>query len=338
MTGLMRRGFTRRSLAFSLTLDGHAQTIGSLLRAFPPGAATEEPGPPSRARNQRTCAGASRRGWRAPDRRRNLHHFDTAGPQAPPRGGDRSTETVARAEAQTISQGSSSKSDSLPRRSAARRTRDIALDSDLRAVALMNLGIAEAWALANPESERHLQEGADLARKMGRPYLEVACLAELAFASKIEPFATTTPALPGGDSARRPARLGVGASRSPAKPLVNASRALISWTGEFGEGERWLQRAARALETELRAAHQAVAASWAAGLLLVEAAARLRWALAEYGSAEHLQAQLEGSHALAGQLTSWRLAAQKPQARAAQRSPGLAGGARSGPGRLRRDR
>ena len=68
---------------------------------------------------------------------------------------------------------------------------DIALDSDLRAVALMNLGTVEAWSLANTGSQRHLQEGADLARKIGRPYLEVACLAELAFASKIEPFATT---------------------------------------------------------------------------------------------------------------------------------------------------
>jgi LuxR family maltose regulon positive regulatory protein len=36
----------------------------------------------------------------------------------------------------------------------------------------------------------------------------------------------------------------------------------------------------------------------------------LREALAEFIAVEHLQAQLEGSHALAGQLTSWRLATQ----------------------------
>jgi Bacterial regulatory proteins, luxR family len=50
-------------------------------------------------------------------------------------------------------------------------------------VALMNLGTAEAWALGLPDAERHLREGAALAREIGRPYLEVACLAQLGFAS-----------------------------------------------------------------------------------------------------------------------------------------------------------
>ena len=76
---------------------------------------------------------------------------------------------------------------------------DIALGSDLRAVALMNLGTAEAWTLGLPDAERHLREGADLAREIGRPYLEVGCLAQLGFASifhgaatpKISSFATT---------------------------------------------------------------------------------------------------------------------------------------------------
>lgn len=40
---------------------------------------------------------------------------------------------------------------------------DIALDSDLRAVALMNLGTLEAWSLGLQVAERHLQEGVALA-------------------------------------------------------------------------------------------------------------------------------------------------------------------------------
>ena len=56
---------------------------------------------------------------------------------------------------------------------------DIALGSDLRAVALMNLGTAEAWSLGLEDAERHLREGAVLAREIGRPYLEVGCLAQL---------------------------------------------------------------------------------------------------------------------------------------------------------------
>ena len=56
----------------------------------------------------------------------------------------------------------------------------------------MNLGTAEAWTLEGlPDAERHLREGAVLAREIGRPYLEVACLAQLGFASKVHPFATT---------------------------------------------------------------------------------------------------------------------------------------------------
>jgi LuxR family transcriptional regulator, maltose regulon positive regulatory protein len=59
---------------------------------------------------------------------------------------------------------------------------------------------------------------------------------------------------------------------------------------------------------------------------------RLSAALAEFVAVEHLQAQLEGSHALAGQLTSWRLATQarlgqvsEAQAALAALDPGLAG-------------
>jgi hypothetical protein len=38
-------------------------------------------------------------------------------------------------------------------------------------------------------------------------------------------------------------------SRSSRPALVNLAGALI-WTGEFDEGERWLRRTARALETD----------------------------------------------------------------------------------------
>jgi LuxR family maltose regulon positive regulatory protein len=44
--------------------------------------------------------------------------------------------------------------------------------------------------------------------------------------------------------------------------------------------------------------------------VLLSGRRRQREALAEYSAAEHLQAQLEGSHALATQLTSFRLATQ----------------------------
>jgi hypothetical protein len=45
---------------------------------------------------------------------------------------------------------------------------DIALGSDLRAVALMNLGTIEAWSLALEDAERHLQSKATHKRSSSR--------------------------------------------------------------------------------------------------------------------------------------------------------------------------
>jgi LuxR family maltose regulon positive regulatory protein len=88
---------------------------------------------------------------------------------------------------------------------------------------------------------------------------------------------------------------------------VNLAGTLI-WTGEFDEGDRWLRRTARALKTDTGPLIRLLL-HMATGMLL-SGRRRQREALAEYSAAEHLQAQLEGSHALARQLTSWRLATQ----------------------------
>jgi LuxR family transcriptional regulator, maltose regulon positive regulatory protein len=47
----------------------------------------------------------------------------------------------------------------------------IAMGSELRAVALMNLGIVEIWSGRLADGERHLSDGAALAQAIGRPYL-----------------------------------------------------------------------------------------------------------------------------------------------------------------------
>jgi LuxR family maltose regulon positive regulatory protein len=182
---------------------------------------------------------------------------------------------------------------------------DIALDSDLRAVALMNLGIVEAWALASRDSERHLQEGAALARRIGRPYLEVACLAELAFAAKIEPPATTR--LRCREAITVAEQHGWGAEPVIAPALVNLAGTYML-TGDFDEAERWLQRAARAADGDTGPVIRLLL-HHGTGMLLA-GRGRLRAALAEFLAAEHVQAELEGPHALAAQLAGWRLSTQ----------------------------
>ena len=53
----------------------------------------------------------------------------------------------------------------------------LALGEDLRAAAFISLGIAEMWALRFEDAERHLRQGVALARRIGRPYLELHGLA-----------------------------------------------------------------------------------------------------------------------------------------------------------------
>jgi LuxR family transcriptional regulator, maltose regulon positive regulatory protein len=290
--------------SFSLTLDGQAQTIQRLLSAFPPGAVTEGPDLPLARATTDLAQG------HLDEAAAHLTVAETSMTSMPPDRRHRLEVAIAALRLSLARQrghlaGVIDQVGFLASPVSGNTDRDIALDSDLRAVALMNLGIAEAWALGNQDSERHLQEGAELARKIGRPYLEVACLAQLAFASKIESFATTRRRCQ--EAIALAEHYGWGADPIIAPALVNLAGVLL-WTGEYDEGDRWLQRASRALETDTAPGIRLLL-HIGTGMLL-SCRRRLREALAEYTAAEQLQAKLDGSHALAGQLTSWRLSTQ----------------------------
>jgi LuxR family maltose regulon positive regulatory protein len=290
--------------SFSLTLDGHAQTIQALLRAFPAGACRDDPElalvratgdlvqghldgaaahlvvaethvettPSARQRRLRVAI-ASLKLWLA---RRRGHLADVV------------------EQVRFLASPVSGRSDE-----------DIALGNDLRAVALMNLGIVEAWSLGLPDAERHLTDGAALAREIGRPYLEVACLAQLGFASKIRSFATTQRFC--REAIALAERHGWSAEPIVAPALVTLAGALV-WTGEFDEAEGWLYRATRALQTDIGPdirllLHQTTG-------ILQACRGHQYQALEEFSAAESLQSQLPGAHALAGQVTGWMLATQ----------------------------
>ncbi len=182
---------------------------------------------------------------------------------------------------------------------------DIALDSDLRAVALMNLGTVEAWSLALPDAERHLREGAALARQIGRPYLEVGCLAQLGFASKIHSFATTQRRC--RDAIALAERHGWGTEPVIAPALVTLAGTMV-WTGEFDEAQRWLRRTVQALQADIGPDIR-LYLHISTGILRA-CTGRRREALEEFGGAERLRSRLAGSHALASQVTGWLLATQ----------------------------
>ena len=82
----------------------------------------------------------------------------------------------------------------------------------------------------------------------------------------------------------------------------------MAWTGDFDEGERWLQRTERALRADIgpdiRLLVHMVSGMLQAGR------GRHREALEEFSAAQHLRSQLAGSHALASQVTGWLAATQ----------------------------
>jgi LuxR family maltose regulon positive regulatory protein len=300
--------------SFSLMLDGQAQTMQALLRAFPPGADHPElalvrasvdiaQGRLDEAAAHLAVAEAHA-GTAPPDRRRRLQmaiaalNLSLAGR----RGNFASVVEQARFLASPLTGPSDE---------------DIALGSDLRAVALMNLGIVEEWSQGLPDGERHLREGAVLAREIGRPYLEVACLAQLGFASKFRPFAITRRRC--REAIALADRHGWGEDPIVAPALVTLA-ANLAWTGEFDEAERWLQCTIRTLQTDTGPGISLL--THIVGGFLLAGRGRHREALEEFRAAERPRAQLEGSHALANQAAGWMLATQ---ARA-----GLPGEARAG--------
>jgi LuxR family maltose regulon positive regulatory protein len=78
--------------------------------------------------------------------------------------------------------------------------------------------------------------------------------------------------------------------------------------GEFDEGERLLQRAEQAVQTDTGPDIRLIL-HMAAGMLHA-GRGRLHQALAEFGAAEGLQSQLAGLHTLASEVTGWALATQ----------------------------
>ncbi len=296
--------------SFSMTLDGQAQTMQALLRAFPPGADHPElalvraMGDLAQGRLDEAAAHlavAERYAQTTPPgRQRRLRVAIASLKLSLARRRGHLADVIE--QARFLASPLTGPSDE-----------DIALDSDLRAVALMNLGTVEAWSLGLPDAERHLREGAALAREIGRPYLEVGCLAQLGFAyifhaaakPKSQAFATTQRRC--REAIALAERYGWGTEPVVAPALMTLA-GTMAFLGEFDEGERWLRRTERALQTDTGPDIRLLLHQTAG--ILQAGRGRRRDALEEFSAAEQLASQLEGSQALASQVTGWLLAMQ----------------------------
>ena len=127
----------------------------------------------------------------------------------------------------------------------ARTEDEVARGNDHRASALMNLGIAELWTLSLDEARRDLEEALALARRIGRPYVEVGCLGHLALAAILKSAPPDVPLGLSEEAAAIAERHGWGAHRILV-PAVAAAAIGLAWLGRTDEAEAWLGRIAGA--------------------------------------------------------------------------------------------
>jgi LuxR family transcriptional regulator, maltose regulon positive regulatory protein len=115
-----------------------------------------------------------------------------------------------------------------------------------RATALLNLGIAEVFSSRPDGGCRRLEEALGLARRLRRPYLEMSCLAYLAFGAARSGLAVSAVRRTAEQAVAIAAAHGWDTDHDPAAACAVAAMALL-WLGRFAEGARWLERAEKAL-------------------------------------------------------------------------------------------
>ena len=176
----------------------------------------------------------------------------------------------------------------------------IGMDSELRAVVLMNLGIVERWSGQFADSERHVTEGATLAQAIGRPYIELASppIKRFRHRSYHSPKARER----GRQAVALAERYGLG-DRSVLAPALGALAATAVWTGEFEEGDRWLRRGWDVVQAGIDPAVE-VLLHMAAGMLHAGRGEH-RSALEALTAAVQAESLLTGVHILGPVIAQW---------------------------------
>jgi LuxR family transcriptional regulator, maltose regulon positive regulatory protein len=123
------------------------------------------------------------------------------------------------------------------------------LGEELRALALINLGITEFWTARLEEAERHLEQGVALARLIGRPFLEFSGLAHQA---AVQFYLSSVPraAAERSRQAIELARQHGWTDEPPAAIAYMVLAHVLAWQGRLEEAEGWVQRAERTVRAE----------------------------------------------------------------------------------------
>jgi LuxR family transcriptional regulator, maltose regulon positive regulatory protein len=167
------------------------------------------------------------------------------------------------------------------------------LGEDLRALALINLGIAEIWAARLEEAALHLEQGVVLARRIGRPYLEFTGLANQTALQTYQSFAR---AAERSRQAVELARRHGWTDEPPAGIAYMVLANVLTWQGRLEDAEGWIQRAERTIRADAEPA-AALSVYYVRGVLEL-ARGRDPAALAAFRAAERLAGLLAAPHLL----------------------------------------
>ena len=177
---------------------------------------------------------------------------------------------------------------------------DLGLADDLRATALVSLGIAEIWALQFEDAERHLRQGITLARQIGRPYLEFTGLSHRAHGLLL-----FRPDAARAEWSQQAIELAErhGWGEEPLAGMAYAQLGIVLlYQGRLDEAEPWLERAERTLRTEMEPA-TGMSLRYARAVAEL-ARGRYQEALVAFGGAEKLTTTLVGPNPLVTSMRS----------------------------------
>jgi LuxR family transcriptional regulator, maltose regulon positive regulatory protein len=175
---------------------------------------------------------------------------------------------------------------------------------ELRALALISVGIAEYWAARFDEAERQLGQGLALARQIGRPFLEFMALAHQAAVATRSSFELAA------ERSRQTVELARRHGWNVEPPVGIAYLVLagvLAWQGRPEEAELWVRRAERTVKAEADPA-AAVAVRYVGGLLELVRGQDAD-ALAALQAAERLAGCLAVPHPLANPARLWLIRA-----------------------------
>ena len=195
-----------------------------------------------------------------------------------------------------------------------------AMGGDLRALALVNLGIAELWTARFDEASRHLADGIALAHEIGLPYLEFT---GLAFSAQLMSWRSFPLGAERGQQAIELAKRHGWADETIAGVAYLAIGVTMVTQGRLDDAERALGQAERIIRTEVEPA-AGMRLHYGRGMLEF-VSGRPDAAVRAFEAAERLATPLITPHILAPRLRSHLLQALARQGETEHVERALAG-------------